>query len=185
MQNGWALAIAYPADAEVMAGLVDLSHRPKALVCGPAVESLTALEPGQAEWSDGAYVCCRKPGERIVFDLTANTRPAWPNAYYTDLTDAWGLVGLIGPRSIEVLRRLIPIDFEPPGVRKTLYAVVRCHGIWVQLINPAASQPGVLLACDRSHSQNLVDGLFRHGANLGLKSAGLRLFEEWMGRVAA
>jgi len=120
----------------------------------------------------------------MIFDLTGNMMRIWPNEYYTDLTDALGLFALIGQQTGDLLKRLIPIDFEQPDVKNAIYAVVRCHGIWVQLLNPKASLPGILLACERSHCQNLVDGLFRHGRHLGLKPSGLGSFEEWLHNYA-
>lgn len=185
IENGWALAKAYKPDPTSGVGLVDLSHRPKAVVYGPATEDLCQLHPGQAKWIGGAFVCCRKPAENIIFDLTGNMMRTWPNEYYTDLTDAWGFFALIGPHTVELLKRLIPIDFEQPEVRNAIYAVVRCHGVWVQVLNPKASLPGILLACERSHCQNLVDGLFRHGRHFGLKPTGLGSFEKWLRSYSA
>ena len=185
IENGWALAKSYKSDPASGVGLIDLSHRPKAIVCGPATETLGQLYPGQAKWTGEIFICCRKPGERIIFDITGNLGRTWPDKYYTDLRDAWGLFALIGQRTEDLLKRLIPIDFEKPDVKNPSYAVVRCHGIWVQLLDPKASLPGIMLACERSHCQNLVDGLFRHGRHLGLQPTGLRSFEEWLSNYQA
>jgi hypothetical protein len=39
-----------------------------------------------------------------------------------------------------------------------------------------------LLATDRSHGQNLFDGLIRAGHHLGPKPIGLSLWQEWFSR---
>jgi hypothetical protein len=50
----------------------------------------------------------------------------------------------------------------------------------VQLVNLKRTGTGFLLATDRSHGQNLYDGLIHAGRHLGLKPVGLKLWEEWI-----
>jgi hypothetical protein len=180
-EAGWTLAIRYEDEGDdSAASLIDLSHRPKALAVGPSAEALGPLDPGRATWDGQVYVCCRKPGERIVFDLTGPLKPTWPNDQYTDMTDAWALLAVLGPQGKEVMHRMMPIDFERPDLKGPFYAITRSHGIWVQLINPKIEQPGFLLASDRSHGQNLVEALFHAGRHLGLKPAGLGRLAGWL-----
>jgi glycine cleavage system aminomethyltransferase T len=180
-EAGWTLVMRYEDEGDESAtSLIDLSHRPKALVVGPSAEALGPLDPGRAAWDGQAYVCCRKPSERILFDLNGPLEPTRPNDLYTDMTDAWALLAVLGPKAKAVMRRMMPIDFERPDLRGPFYAISRSHGIWVQLINPKIQQPGFLLACDRSHGQNLVEALFLAGRHLGLKPAGLGRLAGWL-----
>ncbi|MEW6265635.1 MAG: hypothetical protein AB1641_21385 [Thermodesulfobacteriota bacterium] len=182
-EAGWTLARKYrDEDTDAPAGLIDLSHRPKALVYGPAVEKLGRLSPGRAEWNGQAFLCCRKPGECIVYDLLGPLQPQWPDRYYTDMTDAWVLLALIGPRAREVIQRLAAIDFERPDRPGPLFAVTRGHGLWLQLLNPRRKAPGFFLATERSHGQNLAKGLRHVGHHLGLKIMGLDAFNDWFTR---
>jgi hypothetical protein len=180
-EAGWTLVMRYEDEGDDLAtSLIDLSHRPKALVVGPAAEALGPLDPGRAAWGGQVYVCCRKPGERILFDLTGPLEPIWPNDLYTDMTDAWALLAVLGQKANEVMHRMMPIDFERPDLRGPFYAISRSRGIWVQLINPKIEQPCFLLACDRSHGQNLVEALFLAGRPLDLKPAGLGRVAGWL-----
>jgi len=184
-EAGWTLVMKYENEGDNSnAWLIDLSHRPKALVVGPAVETLGPLEPGRAVWDGQMFICCRKPGERIIFDLNGPLESKWPDVHYTDMTDAWSLLAVIGPQAKEVMIRMIPIDFESPGLKGSFYASTRSHGLWIQLINPKVEQPGFILACDRSHGQNLVEALFHVGLHLGLKPAGLGRLAGFLGAIS-
>ena len=179
--TGWTLVMRYENEGgDSNALLIDLSHRPKALAVGPAAEALGPIEPGRGVWDGQKFICCRKPGEKTLFDLNGSLESNWPDVHYTDMTDAWSLLAVIGVKAQDVMRRLIPIDFERPDLKGPFYASTRSHGIWVQLINPKTDPPGFLLSCDRSHGQNLVEALIHLGHHLGLKPGGLRRFTVWL-----
>jgi glycine cleavage system aminomethyltransferase T len=99
------------------------------------------------------------------------------------MTDAWVLLSIWGPKAIEVLQRLFPVDLDRPEIKNPFYLVTRWHALVVQLLNFKGYEPGFLLATDRSQGQNLFDGLFSAGRYLGLKSVGLRSWEQWFKRI--
>lgn len=169
----WTLVKAYPGENQNQTGLFDLSHRPKAVVVGPAAEAVAPPVPGRAVWDGERIVCCRKPGERIVFDLAGPLEPSWPDRHYTDLTDGWVLLALAGPEAVTIMERMIPIDFERPQIEGPIYFVTRSHGIWVQVVNLKTDPSGFLLACDRSLGRHLTLALVRAGCPYGLQPRGL------------
>ena len=180
-QAGWPVVARFePPEGPCEVGLTDLSHRPKAVLQGPAVETLGALKPGQAMWSGGALVGCLKPGEAMIFDLTGPMKPQWPDAAYTDVTDGWVLLGLWGTKSLDVVQRLVAADVERPDIPGPVYLAAGSHGIRVQLINLRGRSPGFVLACDRSHGQNLFEACLRAGRQFDLKITGLRAFDDWL-----
>jgi len=160
-------------------GLADLSHRPKAIVQGPSVKRLGELNPGKVLWTGKAFVCCLKPDEAVVYDMNGPLDSSWPDEYYTDVTEGWVLMGLWGPLSLSVMQRLAAVDVERPQTRDPFFLVTRCHGFVLQILNLKVSQPGFLLACDRSHGQNLFDACLHTGEHLGLKPAGELAFRKW------
>jgi len=183
--SGWPVIASFePSEGEYEVGLTDLSHRPKAIVQGPAVEKLGALKPGQAMWAGQAFVGCLKPDEAIIFDLTGPMEPEWMDTDYTDMTEGWVLLGLWGPKSMEVIQRLLTVDVERPEITGPLYFATSCHGIRVQLINLRGSSPGFCLACQRSQGQNLFDACIRVGRQFDLKIKGLNAFCDWFNSFA-
>jgi hypothetical protein len=175
----WVLTATYPGEDSAATGLVDLSHRPKALVSGPDADGLMPLDPGRAAWDGTAYQAARKSGEQMLFDLTGPLEPAWPGPGYTDMTDAWVLLAVFGPRAAEVIQRMAAIDFDPPQVSGPFYAVTRSHGLWIQLINLRRKSPGFLVAVERAQGQNLAAGLVHAGHAVGMKVMGFKAFDAW------
>jgi glycine cleavage system aminomethyltransferase T len=100
------------------------------------------------------------------------------------MTDGWVLLGLWGPKGLEVVQRLVTVDVERPEVTGPLFVATGSHGIRVQLINLRGSMPGFVIACERSHGQSLFDACVRAGRQFGLKITGQRAFDEWLNGFA-
>ena len=180
IQWGWPVITRFEsAETRSQMGLTDLTHRPKALVQGPAVERLGVLTPGKALWTGQAFVGCLKPDEAVLFDLTGSMEPRWPDPHYTDMTEAWVLLALFGPHAKEVIQRLVEIDVERPDLDGPFYLVTKSHAITLHIVNPKGPELGFILACDRSHGQNLFDSCIRAGRQLGLRPVGIEAFQKW------
>jgi len=178
--GGWPVVEDFeppPGDCEL--GLTDLSHRPKAVLQGPAVAEMGVSRPGQASWNGQALVGCLKPDQAIVFDLTGPVEPGWTGTHYTDMTEGLVLLGIWGSKSPGLIQRLVTVDFERPDIKGPLYFATSSHGIRVQLVNLRAQRPGFLLACDRSQAQNLFNACVRAGRQLNLKITGAKAFYQW------
>jgi hypothetical protein len=183
--SGWPVIERFePAEKEYDAGLTDLSHRPKATVYGPALKDYGDLKPGQTFWTGQGFLGLVKPGEGVLFDLLGPTDLSLPQEA-SDMTEAWALFGLWGCKAIAVLQRLFSVDVERPGVKEPFYLVTRWHALTVQILNLKRPQPGFLLSTDRSHGQNLYDGLIHAGRHLGLSPVGLKSWQNWFGRDEA
>jgi hypothetical protein len=177
---GWPVIERFdPEENDFQAGLTDLTHRPKAALFGPGLKKYGDLKSGQALWTGRGCLCLAKPGEGVLFDLVGPADQSLPSEA-TDMTEAWVLFGLWGAKAIGALQRLFPIDVDRPGTREPFYLVTRWHALTVQLVNLKRTGTGFLLATDRSHGQNLYDGLIHAGRHLGLKPVGLKLWEEWI-----
>ncbi len=183
--GGWPVVERFePPEGDCGVGLTDLSHRPKAILQGPAVAQLGLSKPGQAVWNGQAMAGCLKPGQAIIFDLGGPVEPEWPDSWYSDMTEGWVLLGIWGPQAAEVVQRLVAVDIERPDMTGPLYFAAGSHGIRVQLVNLRGQGPGFLLACDRSQAQNLFDACLRAGAQFDLKITGVKAFYEWFDRLA-
>jgi len=179
-QDGWPVIQRFePSETYFQVGLVDLSHRPKAFIHGPGLRKLGEIAPGQAVWTGQSFACGLRPGEGVVFDLTGPIKPAWPNEYYTDMTEGWVFFGLFGPRALDVMARLVILDVARPDKNEPFYLITNSHGLRVHILNPKGPEPGVFLACNRSQGQNLFDACVRSGRHLGLKLVGLEAFLKW------
>ena len=179
-QAGWPVIKRFePSEDDFQAALADLSHRPKAIVQGPGLKKIGQLNPGEVLWNGETFVCCLKPDESVVFDLNGPVEPNWPDEYHTDMSESWVLLGLWGARSLEVMQRLVTVDIERPETRDPFFLVTRCHGLALQVLNLKRTETGFLLACDRSHGQNLFDTCLHAGEQLDLKPVGELAFRKW------
>ena len=179
--GGWPVIESFePPTGDCAVGLTDLSHRPKAIVHGPAVQALGVINPGQAIWNGQTLVGCMKPQEAVIFDLTGPVDTDWTGTAYTDMTDGWVLLGLWGPKSLEVMLRLVTVDLEPRGTQGPVFFATGSHGIRVQVINLRGAAPGFVICCVRSHGQNLFDACLRSGRQFDLKITGQKAFYKWL-----
>jgi glycine cleavage system aminomethyltransferase T len=179
--GGWPLVESFePPEGACEIGLTDLSHLPKSVVSGPALAELGVSKPGQAVWNGRALVGCQKPGQGVVFELSGAAEPRWPDASYTDVTDGWVLLGVWGPKSPEVMQRLVTVDLEPRATDGPIFIATGSHGIRVQLVNLRGVAPGFVISCVRSHGQNLFDACIRAGRQFDLKVTGLNAFYSWL-----
>lgn len=160
----------------------DLTHGPKAIVHYSELEKFERLEPRQTVWTGQGFLSLVKPGEADFFDHAGPAKLSL-RKLCKDMTEAWVLFCLWGPKAIPVLQRLFSVDVDRPKVREPFYLVTRWHALVVQVLNLKGKEPGVLLATDRSHGQNLFDGLIHAGRHLGLRPVGLGLWQHWFGRL--
>jgi glycine cleavage system aminomethyltransferase T len=180
--GGWPVLECFdPPEGRCAVGLTDLSHRPKAVVHGQAVAALGLSRPGQATWNGRSLSGCLKPREAAVFDLTGSVEPRRTDGSHTDMTEGWVLLGLWGQRSLDVVQRLVTVDVEPRTIEGPLFFATSSHGLRIQLVNLRRSIPGFVLACSRSHGQNIFEACLRAGRQFDLKITGTKAFEEWLG----
>jgi hypothetical protein len=183
LNEGWPVIERFEAaERDYEAGLTDLTHRPKAIVHDSELEKFERLEPGQTVWTGQGFLSLVKPGEAVLFDLAGPMELSLPKRC-TDMTEAWVLFCLWGPKAIPVLQRLFSVDMDRPKVVEPFYLVTRWHALVVQVLNLKGKEPGFLLATDRSHGQNLFDGLIHAGRHLGLRPVGLGSWQHWFGRL--
>jgi hypothetical protein len=178
---GWPVIERFdPPEGPCDVGLTDLSHRPKAIVHGRAVPALGVSRPGQAVWNGQSLAGCLKAGQATVFDLSGPMEPAVESDSLTDMTEAWVLLGLWGPRSLDVVQRLVTIDLEPRSIEGPVFFATSSHGLRIQLANLRRPSPGFLLACARSHGQNVFEACLRAGKQFGLKITGTQAYYDWL-----
>ena len=175
-QAGWLVIKSFEPRVDYEVGLVDLSHRPKALVQGPSVQELGSALPGQARWTGEAWVGRMSREVAVILDLNGPMDQAWPRQEHNDMTDAWALFGVFGRRAADVIARLVSVDVERPEINGPVILTTRCHGMNIQIVNTKGKSPGYLLACERSYGQSLYNTCLHVGHHLGLIPVGTKDF---------
>jgi glycine cleavage system aminomethyltransferase T len=183
-EAGWLVVESFEPRVDYEAGLVDLSHRPKALVQGPSVQELGLALPGQARWTGEAWIGRISREEAVIIDMNGPMDQVWPRSEYHDMTDGWALLGVFGRRAAGVMARLVLVDVERPEINGPVILATRCHGMNIQIVNPKGKSPSYLLVCERSYGQSLYNAFLHVGGHLGLIPVGVKDFGYWLVTVA-
>jgi len=179
-QAGWLVIESFEPRVDYEVGLVDLSHRPKALVQGSSVQELGLALPGQALWTGEAWVGRISREEAVILDLNGPMDQVWPRQEHNDMTDGWALLGVFGRHAADVMARLVSVDVERPEINGPVILTTKCHGMNIQIVNPKGKPPGYLLACERSYGQSLYNLCLHVGHKLGLITVGVNQLKEWL-----
>lgn len=179
--EGWPVITDFETDktgAEMF--LADLGHRPMAMVHGEDVPALGPCGPGKVVQLETGLAGVLSPGEAVLFDLSGPLNPQWPGTCVTDISNGYIMLGLWGPKSLNLVQRMVSVDVERPDIDAPLFLGTSSHGIFSYVINLKRKQSGFLLACARSDAQSFFDGLVHAGKPLGLKLAGIKSFEAFL-----
>ena len=195
---GWRVADVYTSTEEETllarsgVGLSDASAQGKLGVRGEAVESLglklTGRTPpavGRASWErlNGASVLlCRRAADEVllltaaeehsvVADVLARTVEGAGCVHLTDLTAAFAVVDVIGPRLGVLFERLVALDLSVvPALGVVQCELARVHTIMVRLDHPTLPVFRVLVP--REYGDFVWRTLGDAGDDLGLTPVG-------------
>jgi 4-methylaminobutanoate oxidase (formaldehyde-forming) len=188
------------------AGLFDLSSFGKFLLQGPDAETVlqrvcsadVAVEPGHVvytQWlnerggieADSTVTRLHEDRFMVVTSAASQTRDlAWlkrhlpddARARVTDVTSAFAVIGIMGPRSRELLARLTPADLSneafPFGTWREIelgYALVRAQR------TSYAGELGYELYVPSEFAAPVLDVILEEGARSGLRLAGFHALD--------
>jgi len=161
-------------EADVL--VCDMSHRPKALLLDVEGDHPA---PGGARWDGGAWTGTLSPGETCWYDLLGDLGEVRLPEGAVDMTDAWALLVVFGPRAPELMHRLTALDTDPALRKEPLFLATRSHNAGVRILNTKGPM-GFLVACDRSYGQDLYAACLHAPAPPVVKPAGVLDYAEWL-----
>ena len=193
-RHGWWVAAHFGSSAgelalcETAVGLADRSDLGKLELRGrpSAVEPLVGqlsggqVDPGDALLAEGAWWCAVSPGHVLALcdaGETERVRAAaaeavrWtPGATVTDLTPRYAALGLLGPRTADVLAELS--DSEPPlgDVESPAFDVLRLAAIPAMLLRGAPGR--AVIVTESARAAALWAEVERAGRESGLGHVG-------------
>jgi aminomethyltransferase len=199
---GWRMPVQYEGikkeheAVRTKAGLFDVSHMGEILVEGPnavaAVDRLVTNDVGKLAVGRALYtVCCNEAGtilddlivyrledEKVLVVCNASNRDKIAahlglETPWNDVSDAWALLALQGPRALDIMRDLEapPAVLELPtfSVLRTTIANVE---LWVARTG-YTGEDGFELFCASEDAVTLWRALINAGRNHGLQPTGL------------
>lgn len=187
VRQGWEVAASYgPVAAEIAAcqasaGIADRSHIGKLEVQAPADAPYTpgmARDDGGAWWcplaSDRALVLAHRAPvgelrERIEGELTAE------GGTVVDVTAGFAAIGLVGPRSRDILARVTAIDVRPQSLPEGGFRPGSIARVPAMLLRERGDR--MLVLCGTAHAEYLWLALSDAGRPLGAAHVGVDALE--------
>lgn len=164
--------------------LVDLSLRPKWDIqdrdlvrqrpCGITIPA----HPGESVFSQNILINRLNPTQATLWHLAGESLEMPQSPAFTDVTDAYALVALIGPLLPYILEKVSALDiFHPRQKGPCLFQGPLLHvPCQVVRLGETDGNSTVLIACSRGYAQCLAAGLLAAGSEFGLHPVGQETF---------
>jgi len=186
VRNGWEIPLAYAAERSKSALFAaDLSHVPKWTLQGPDLDAMRPAglsmpaKPGMIALERGLLLVRCIPGESRIMAL-GDELPSFEETGFTDVTDAYAAVAVVGARCFDVLAKLSPVDLEGPLSPKAAQAPVEDLTCLLARIEGTGGVPGIILAGARGYGHFFIDALLDAGREYSIQAAGWERFSQWI-----
>lgn len=186
--NGWPVALTYQGElVHNDLFLVDLSHVPKWSLKDRNLSTWQPLgmkmpeKPGDVS-REGDLVLARvSPGEARILAL-GEEAPVFNETNYTDVTDAYAALALVGHGCFRVLSKLSAVDLTRPEQTRPLSVEAPLADItcWLVALTGAEGIPGLIIAGARGYGEFLLEIIQDAGQAAGLQAAGWQRFRRWL-----
>lgn len=186
-RKGWPVAQAYEGENNGP-HVIDLSHAVKLDAQDTELREFKPLgleiphEPGQsAVYTDRNLIINRLNAvQAIIWQLNPDTAIIPEGLQYTDVTDAYLLLALSGPKIFDIAEKLSALDMlDPmlacPFVLQGPFVHAPCQ---VVVVAREATNGIFFVACSRGYGQNFVEALIHAGEAFGMRPAGEQALNE-------
>ncbi len=185
-RNGREISLAYAGERPQSTLFVtDLSHAPKWTLQGPDLDSIRPAglsmpeKPGMITLERSLLIARLIPTECRIMDLGVQT-PVFEEKGFTDVTDAYAAIALVGSRCFDVIAKLSSMDFEGQFSPRAALAPVEDVTCLLVRIEGTGSVPGIILAGARGYGHFFLDALLDAGREYSIQAAGWERFSPWI-----
>jgi glycine cleavage system aminomethyltransferase T len=185
-RNGWEIPLAYVGERTRSSMFVtDLSHVPKWSLQGPGLEAISPAglsipeKPGMITLEHGLLLVRLTPSECRIMSFGEDT-PVFEETDFTDVTDAYATVAVVGTRCFDVLAKLSSIDFEGQFSPRAALAPVEDVTCLLAHITGRGGVPGIILAGARGYGHFFLEALLDAGKEFSIQPAGWERFRLWI-----
>lgn len=186
-RDGWEVALTYLGEKIYGEPFVaDLSHVPKWAFRGRDPEGMKPVglsvpdKPGEVAVGAGMVVARLSAGECRLL-VVGDETPSFEDPPFTDLTDAYAVLALVGLQCLDILSRLSAVDLNAPRQRVPCAAQAPLEDVpclIVRLVGQGGT-PGLIISVDRGYGQFILEAVLDAGSQYGLGAAGWKRFSAW------
>jgi sarcosine oxidase gamma subunit len=184
-RNGWQIPLAYVGERRRNDIFIsDLSHVPKWCMRGPNLDEQAPAglkmphEPGGVNTDHGVLLVRLIPSEARLMVL-GDDAPVFNDAMYTDVTDGYASIAVVGCQCFEVLNKLSTLDLDGPDAPAAALAPVEEVTCLIVRLVGKAGVPGIIVSGARGYGHFLLDALLDAGRQYGIQPAGWERFSIW------
>ncbi len=187
VRNAWEVVLEYEDEGNGPF-LIDLSHVPKWDVQD---SNLSKVEPwggmipdtpGDCTVQDGTLISRLNATQAAIWHLLQVDPAILRQPAYTDVSDAYALMAVLGKAVFSLMEKLTPLDLAtpskaPPFLLQGPIMHVRCQ---VLVLGQKGGHRAILIACARGYGQSMSQALLDAGMEWGLRPAGETAFCHWL-----
>ena len=190
IRQGWEVILKYAGEGEGPF-LVDLSHRPKWDFQDGNLDHVelwgrhVPKDPGQSNWVDGLLINRMNWTQAAIWNLGAEDLKMPEERAYTDITDGFCLLALVGNEALAVMEKVSPLDLAQPGKIAPYLLQGPVMDIPSQIVMLGTRDiMTVLVAFSRGYGQAMAEALLGAGSEYRLRPGGERHIRERLRAVA-
>lgn len=189
IRDGWEVVLEYEGQGNGPF-LIDLSHVPKWDVQDAGLTHIRPMDvaiperPGDCVLENGILINRMNPTQACIWHLLRVPPPIPEEAAYTDVSDAYAVVAVLGKEVFPLMEKVTPLDLsapakKPPFLLQGPVLHVRCQ---IVVFGEKGDDAAVLIACSRGYGQSMCDALLDAGMEWELRLAGESAFCDWLER---
>jgi hypothetical protein len=190
LQDGWKVVLSY-ANEDQGPFLIDLSHRRKWDIQHASLTTVRPrglmfpASPGQCRLEPGRLLSRRNYTQAAIWHLADDGPGEIPEPYYSDVTEGFCLLALVGPEVFFVMEMVSSLDLTdpsspPPFLVQGPVLHVPCH---VAVLARNCETPVILMAFSRGYGQAMAEALLESGRVFGLRPGGESVFRRALGAL--
>ena len=182
-RDGWEVVLDYHGEGKGPF-LIDLSHRPKWDIQDSRLAAIQPLgtaipeSPGHCAVDKGVVVSRMNRTQAAVWQLLEPAVSMPQERPYTDMTDAFALLALVGKEALAIMEKVTSLDFAAPGRVAPFYLQgpvlhVPCQ---IVVLEKRSDLHVILLGCSRGYGQSMAAALLDAGSHWGMRPGGETAF---------
>jgi hypothetical protein len=191
VKDGWEISMAYAGEIPRSPLFVaDLSHVPKWTLQGPDLDRMRPAglsmpaKTGMITLERDLLLALCNPRECRIMCLGDET-PVFEETAFTDVTDAYAAVAVVGTRCFDVFSKLSSFDFEGRFSPRAASAPVEDVTCLLVRIDGTDGVPGIILAGARGYGHFFADAILDAGKEYSIRKAGWERFSKWIAGASA
>ncbi len=189
-RDGWEVVLRYHDEGKGPF-LIDLSHQPKWDIQDSDLPGIQPLkipipeDPGACRLQNGLLLNRMNATQVAAWRLSGES-PAMPReSPYTDVTDTYALLAIVGKEMFSIMEKLTALDISPRAKKPPFLVQGPVSHVPCQMVVMGETEgyAGVLIASSRGYAQSMVEAVLDAGAEWGLHPAGEGVFCDWIGEL--